>query len=55
MEFRFEKLSENVAKILQLIQHIPQIGGVEEILKDVRQISQIKKIITGGKLVYRNP
>ena len=52
MEFRFEKLSENVAKILQLIQHIPQIGGVEEILKDVRQISQIKKIITGGKLVW---
>ena len=46
-------MSRNVDKILQLVQNIPSIKGVGEILKDVRQIPQIKKILTGGEDIYR--
>jgi len=55
MEFQFEKLSRNVAKILQIIQHIPSITGVGEILKEVQQIPQIKKILTGAVIRFPSP
>jgi len=55
MEFQFEKLSQNVAKILQIIQHIPSITGVDEILKEVQQIPQIKKILTGAVIRFPSP
>jgi len=55
MEFQFEKLSRNVAKILQIIQHIPSITGVDEILKEVQQIPQIKKILTGAVIRFPSP
>lgn len=54
MEFQFEKLSNMVAKILQIIKHIPQITGVEAILKEVQQIPQIKKILTGAVIRFPN-
>jgi len=55
VEFQFERLSQNVAKILQIIQHIPSITGVQEILKEVQQIPQIKKILTGPVIRFPSP
>merc|ERR1711931_498186 len=55
MEFQFEKLSQNVAKILQILQHIPSITGIDEILKEVQQIPQIKKILTGAVIRFPSP
>jgi len=54
MEFQFETLTKMVAKILQIIQHIPQITGVEAILKEVQQIPQLKKILTGAVIRFPN-
>jgi len=55
MEFQFESLSRNVVKILQLIQKVPAIKGIGEILTDVQQITQIKKILTGAVIRFPTP
>ena len=50
MEYNFEKLSSNLQKILGIVKKIPSISGMGEVLKDVKQITSIKKILTGGEL-----
>ena len=47
MEYNFEKLDQNVEKVLQLLQRVPEARGFEEILKDVKDIPQITKILEG--------
>ena len=51
-EFRFESLNRNIGEILRILKHIPAISGLKEITKDVKEIPAIKKILTGGNVIF---